>query len=296
MDYARAFGRGIGCYRLTRYYTHGVWNVNGVFDAGDLRRSSTHGNWMLFDSLRYNNLPRTNQWYGMHVMLSYNGNMLYDDTLRDYSHGWPHYKYYILDKLKEANRNTAEFNGLETTNGEGNASHYIFRLAEAYLLRAECKYYLGEDAASDVNEIRSRAHCNTNYASVTIGDIMDERARELYMEEWRHCELNRVGRCLALSSKPDEWGNTYDIANYDKGDTYWWRRIEAHNNFYNKGAVNARGVRWVYNIAKHNIYFPIPNSVITSNNKFKIAQNYGYAGYDPSDFKWDTWQQAAADE
>ena len=40
---------------------------------------------------------------------------------------------------------------------------------------------------------------------------MDERARELYMEEWRHMELSRVSYCLALSGKPDKWGNTYNV-------------------------------------------------------------------------------------
>ena len=30
------------------------------------------------------------------------------------------------------------------------------------------------------------------FRGVTIGDIMDERARELYMEEFRHIELSRV--------------------------------------------------------------------------------------------------------
>jgi hypothetical protein len=42
---------------------------------------------------------------------------------------------------------------------------------------------------------------------VNIGDIMNESARELHMEEWRHVELSRVLLCLALSGKPDEWGN-----------------------------------------------------------------------------------------
>ena len=36
---------------------------------------------------------------------------------------------------------------------------------------------------------------NSFTPTVTIGDIMDERARELYLEEWRYLELSRVTYC-----------------------------------------------------------------------------------------------------
>ena len=45
---------------------------------------------------------------------------------------------------------------------------------------------------------------------------MNERARELYLEEWRNVELKRVSYELAQSGKPDEWGNTYSLSNWDK--------------------------------------------------------------------------------
>ncbi|WP_438871781.1 RagB/SusD family nutrient uptake outer membrane protein [Pedobacter panaciterrae] len=46
------------------------------------------------------------------------------------------------------------------------------------------------------------------HGAVTIGDIMNERARELYWEEWRNVKLIRVSLYLARSGKPDEWDNT----------------------------------------------------------------------------------------
>ena len=56
-----------------------------------------------------------------------------------------------------------------------------------------------------------------------------------------YLELSRVSYCLALSGKPDEWGNTYDVNTYDKqegtdpnGGSYWYQRIMHYNEFYNK--------------------------------------------------------------
>lgn len=42
------------------------------------------------------------------------------------------------------------------------------------------------------------------FTTVTIGDIADERARELYLEEWRQPELTRISWCLARSGQPDD--------------------------------------------------------------------------------------------
>lgn len=50
----------------------------------------------------------------------------------------------------------------------------------------------------DLNVLRKRAKSAELYTkTVTIGDIMNERARELYWEEWRNVELTRVSLCLA---------------------------------------------------------------------------------------------------
>jgi hypothetical protein len=134
---------------------------------------------------------------------------------------------------------------------------------------------------------------------------MNERARELYWEEWRNVELTRVSLCLARSGKPDEWGNTYNLEDFDKqsgtdsnGGSYWYQRI-IHYSMYNKGPIqiNSTGNNNPnYTMDKRNIYWPIPNVAITANNRGKLSQNYGYDGYDPATPKWDKWEDAVADE
>lgn len=299
-DYLRAVGRGIATFRLTNFASNGVWYVNGKNDEGDLRHNSTVGNWGRMDSLKYND--PASKWHGKNLQLYHpsTGVLLCADTIRCWF-DWPHYKIYLEDVKAEANITANQFNG--ATDG-GNADWYLYRLAETYLLRAEAKFYLGDatGAAQDVNEVRKRAKCTELYTTVTIGDIMDERARELYLEEWRNVELKRVSHCLALSGKPDEWGNTYNKDTYDKqsgtdavGGSYWYQRI-IHHSIYNKGPVNVNNRTFNYTMDKRNHYWPIPNGAITANSKGKLSQNYGYDGYNPNTPKWETWQEAVADE
>ncbi|HBT86888.1 MAG TPA: RagB/SusD family nutrient uptake outer membrane protein [Porphyromonadaceae bacterium] len=300
LDYTRALGRGGGFMRITHFAQHGLWFVNGVDDKGDLRHSSETGNWVRMDSIKYNHA--SSEYRGQNLMMYHpeTGKSLCADTIRSWC-DWPHYKTFTNDVVAEANLGASLFNG--ASNG-GNADWYLFRLAETYLLRAEAKFHLGDPTAKDdVNEVRKRAKCDQLYSTVTIGDIMDERARELYLEEWRNVELSRVSYCLALSGKPDEWGNTYDLETFDKqtgtdttGGSYWYQRIMHYNEVYNKGPVNVIGkeIKWI--ISKHNFYWPIPESAIRANNKGELSQNYGYSGYDPNTPKWDNWQEAVADE
>ncbi len=302
-DYMRAMGRGIATFRPTYYSTHGLWAVNGVDDSGDLRHSSAVGNWIRMEDYKVNN--KASAEFGKPITLKdANGKLLCSDTIRRWF-DVPHYKFYLDDPVNEANITGSDGNR-GATNG-GNADWYLYRLAEAYLLRAEAKFYMGDatGAASDVNEVRKRAKCTQLYTEVTIGDIMNERARELYWEEWRNVELKRVSLCLARSGKPDEWGNTYSLDNFDKqsgtdatGGSYWYQRI-VHYSMYNKGPIqiDATGTSNPnYTMDKKNMYWPIPYAAITANNQGKLSQNYGYDGYDPETPKWDTWEAAVADE
>ncbi len=303
LDLVRAVGRGIGTFRPTYFAQHTLWNVNGVSDAGDLRHRSDVGNWIRMTDLKYNN--RSSAYYGQNFMLYHpeNGRILCSDTVRCW-YDWPHYKYWNLDVGNEANLNANSFNGATGGSTGGHGDIYLYRLAEAYLLRAEAKFYLGDNsgAATDVNKVRERARCTQLYSTVNIGDIMNERARELHMEEWRKVELARVSRCLALSGKPDEWGNTYDINTYDKqsgrdasGGSYWWQRIVHYNEFYNH-IIESNNRTQEYNLDKHNFYWPVRQAVIDSNREGKLSQNYGYDGYDADTPVWSTWQEAVEDE
>ena len=86
-DYNRSIGRGTGYLHPTYYSQYGMWEVNGVDDEGDLRRSTKSGNWMMMDSVRVNN--PSSKYYGQYLQKSW-----CKDTIRDWF-GWPHYKIYF---------------------------------------------------------------------------------------------------------------------------------------------------------------------------------------------------------
>lgn len=301
LDYGRALGRGIGTFRPTPYAQYDLWTVNGVEDNDDLRHNSSVGNWVRMDSLKYTTAGSPNRGEKLTLYHPTTNALLCVDTIRSWFN-WPHYKVFIADAENEANQGSIAYTGATTGSV---ADWYLYRLAEVYLLRAEASFYLGDiaGATADVNEIRKRAGCSQLYTTVNIGDIMDERARELYLEEWRHMELSRVSYCLALSGKPDEWGNTYDPETYDKaagtdlaGGSYWYKRTVLKGGIYNRGGIISNARTLNYKINKCNLYWPIPNSAITANNKGELSQNFGYNGYNPGVAKWEKWEDAVADE
>ena len=90
-----------------------------------------------------------------------------------------------------------EKNQIKSTCGSTYRDHYMMRLAETYLIRAEA--YLGkgdlQNAANDINMVRSRAKAKpVAPANVNIDYILDERGRELTYEEPRRITLHRVGK------------------------------------------------------------------------------------------------------
>lgn len=118
---------------------------------------------------------------------------------------------------------------------------YMFRLAETYLLRAEA--YLGLNnttaAAADINRVRARANANPVAAgAVNIDYILDERLRELGVEEKRMLTLMRLGK--------------------------WVDRTRRFNPFY--------GVQMQ---DKFNLW-PIPFGEIERNRTAVLEQNPGY--------------------
>lgn len=118
---------------------------------------------------------------------------------------------------------------------------YQMRLAETYLLRAEA--YAGLNnlsaAADDLNVVRSRASASPVAAgNVNIDYILDERLRELGVEEKRMLTLMRLGK--------------------------WVERVRKCNPFY--------GVQ----MKDHYDLWPIPFSEIERNNKAVLTQNDGY--------------------
>lgn len=125
---------------------------------------------------------------------------------------------------------------------------YANRLAETYLLRAEAYFLLGDKAkaVADINALRSRAKCSylVNEADLSIDLILDERARELFLEERRWCTLLRMG------------------------GTIMSERVKKYSYYMADRPSYSGNVNW-------NL-FPFPQSVIDANLDAVLTQNPGW--------------------
>ena len=262
--YLLEYGRGICTLRQTWYATHMIWTL----DNTDLRHAP--GNWMRMEDLTYNNpalATEDPEWYGKPLQkYDSKGNLLVNDTIRAWSE-WPHYKTNVADQ--------------KANNWRGGwADWYIFRLAETYLLRAEAYIWKGETgaAAADINEVRRRAQAREISASeATISMILDERARELFYEEPRKCELTRIAYIYAQTGKADDKGRTYSMDKFSQ-ENFFYNRIMDVTDFYNKGVKNAYGL--TYTIQPYHVLWPIAETATSVNVQGHINQNYGYDGYE----------------
>ena len=122
----------------------------------------------------------------------------------------------------------------------------VFRLADAYLMRAESSFNLGDagSAANDINVVRTRAFGNASgnitSAQVTPQFLLDERGREFYYEAQRRTDLVRIGK-------------------FTNGNYNWqWK-----GGSFNGG-----------NTDTHLNLFPIPGDEVAANPN--IHQNPGY--------------------
>ncbi|GAB3655884.1 RagB/SusD family nutrient uptake outer membrane protein [Echinicola sediminis] len=119
---------------------------------------------------------------------------------------------------------------------------YAARLAETYLIRAEAYHKAGNNdlAAADINAVRGRASAPLISSNeVNIDYILDERARELFGEEFRLVTLCRLGK------------NHERTAKYGRASSS--KTIRPENNL-----------------------LPIPQSFIDANLERPIEQNKGY--------------------
>jgi hypothetical protein len=119
------------------------------------------------------------------------------------------------------------------------------REAETYLLRAEANMLKGDlaAAAADINVVRARANATPVVAGdVNMDLILDERARELYMEEFRLSTLMRTGKLIEYILKYNGWAKANNITSLDP-------KLK---------------------------FMPIPRAVIESNTGAVMTQNPGY--------------------
>lgn len=151
---------------------------------------------------------------------------------------------------------TAKFSNLNSdgTTPKGasvycNTDFPLFRLGEQYLIYAEAvlRGGSGGDAAtalSYINKLRERAYGNTSgditASQLTLPFILDERARELYVEAFRRTDLIRFGEFTT--------------------STYIWP--------WKGGVAGGKNVDDKYNL------YPIPSSDIVSNPN--LTQNPGF--------------------
>ncbi len=222
-------GRGIGTIKWTQYVDKDIWLSDW---DNDIRNSpynvyrdlvitnpasQYHGKKMIADNV-ISAIDKDSQlWYAMYTKFSTPNN--HPDEL---------YK----------NKSTGE---LLSTAQRTYRDDYAIRLAETYLLRAEA--YLGkgdkDNAADDINQVRNRAQANpVAPEDVTIDYILDERLRELLMEEFRTATLGRLG------------------LNYD--------RMKKYNEYCGS------------QISPHHNLWPIPYSEIERNTGAVLEQNPGY--------------------
>lgn len=121
----------------------------------------------------------------------------------------------------------------------------LIRLADVYLMAAECTLHGVGNSALGMNYvrwIRSRAGIETNISELTADFILDERARELYWENVRRTDLIRFGKFT--------------------GDTYNWN--------WKNGQPSGTA------IADHMNVYPIPSAIVSSYGAGKYIQNKGY--------------------
>jgi hypothetical protein len=152
---------------------------------------------------------------------------------------------YALQKYR--NVSSTGVKGSDTGGDHPDTDFPMFRLGDVYLMYAEAVARGGAGSSADalryVNLVRQRAKASTiNAGQLTLDFLLDERARELYMECHRRTDLIRFGR----------FGGT--------NVTYNWP--------WKGGVLQGRPVSEALNL------YPIPSSDLTANPTLK--QNPGY--------------------
>lgn len=217
MVLADSMGRGVGWMRPNNHVLYNIWRE----DPADMRNSrfNIRRSWV------YNNPASAS--FGRPVVFSANPRI---DTL---AHLYPSFR-----KVEDASIPTVGV-------GSGRTASDIpmMRLAETYLLRAEAYLMKGDKqkAADDVNVVRARAKAKlATAAQMDLDYILDERLRELIIEEPRRLTLSRMGKLIERTKRLNGLPVTV-------------------NSMQDKHAL-----------------FPIPQTFIDANFGAKIEQNPGY--------------------
>lgn len=231
-------GRGIGRFRGSNHLNYGIWH----FDWNDMRNSEYN----FIRDVEFNN--PASEWFGQKIsdhMPLFRRTL--NDTIRNF--------YPYQSKVTTPGQHPAELfmdpvlkTLISSTAGTTYSDQYHIRLAETYLLRAEAHLGNGnpQSAAEDINVVRARANARlVNAGEIDIDFILDERMRELGVEEKRRLTLNRLGLL------------------YDRTSRY----CEGHPTAANFGV----------DVQPYHNLFPIPFTEIERNTGAVLTQNPGYA-------------------
>ncbi len=154
---------------------------------------------------------------------------------------------YAVVKYKNVDRSGVA--GSDSGGNFADTDFPMFRLADAYLMYAECAVReatgaTASQAATYINLLRERAYGSTSgnisSSALTLDFMLDERARELYWEGYRRTDLIRFGKFT--------------------GSSYVWPW---------KGGT-AQGTA----VGDYRSLYPIPSSDINANTN--LTQNQGY--------------------
>lgn len=225
-----SLGRSQGGVRPNNYYFYDIWKE----DRNDMRNSkyNIRRTWI------WNN-PASPTYLGKPVKTLVEGGKVYilklDGTKSTNT----------VDSVRAFYPQIRKIEGLlpgGPANGRTDNDQYRMRLAETYLLRAEAYFHKGDliAAATDINVVRARAKAKLATSSqINLDYILDERARELTVEEPRRKTLCRLGILVDRVKK-------YNMKSKD---------IEAYHQWW-----------------------PIPQKAIDANRGAELLQNPGYPG------------------
>ena len=233
-------GRGVGFWAPSKYFQDSVYAADPVNDIRNANHNFvrrflvTNPSSPLFNTfIDYHNLPaNTKGTSGVTLTSGVPSRALYPYQTKATEPGGHPTNLYQIPGFPNQLKGGAGFTYQD---------QYMFRLAETYLLRAEAYLGLGQtgNAATDINAVRSRSGATAIAAgNVNIDFILDERIRELGVEEKRMFTLMRLNK--------------------------WYDRVVKCNPFYASAAL-----------PKYNLW-PIPQAEIERNRGAVLDQNPGY--------------------
>lgn len=221
-------GRPVSWIRPTNYVSYNIWKGNWKNDI----RNAEHNIKRNF----YYDSP-SSKFHKKKIDFS-----LYPAGSRDALRDTTQYIYPYFMKFADPGNHFTD--PARSGGGQNHKDLYAIRLAVTLLVRAEAYVRLNNPnaAALDINKIRVRANATpVSSSDVNLDYILDERARELYGEEWRALTLRRMGKFV--------------------------ERVKLYNNNPKVPGLN---------IKDFNALYPIPQSQIDLNIGAVIKQNPGY--------------------